>query len=48
MHLYTSDERHAYFICMEPVDLSGARRKQQNATREILVHSGIKTHSPEI
>ena len=36
------------FICMGPVNLSGARRKRQNTRWNILVHGGTRTHNPEI
>ena len=36
------------FICMGPVDLSGARRKRKNTKWKILAHSGTRTHNPEI
>ena len=36
------------FICMGPVDLSGAHRKQQNKKkRKILARSETRTHNPQ-
>ena len=36
------------FICMEPVDLPGKRRKRQNTKWKILAHSETLTQNPEI
>ena len=36
------------FIRMGSVDLSEARRKRQNTKWEMLAHSGIRTHNPQI
>ena len=48
MHIYNSDDVMLDFICMGPVDLSGARRKRKNTKSKILAHSGTRTHNPEI
>ena len=36
------------FICMGPVDLTGARLRRKNTKWKILVHSGTRTPNPSI